>query len=286
LIKGLGYLLFNVFRQEGEIGMVPYFALVIIAILFLYSAIKILNEYERGVIFRLGRVIGAKGPGLILLIPVIDKMVRVDLRVVAMDVPPQDVITRDNVSIKVSAVLYFRVLDPNRAIVSVENFLYATSQLAQTTLRSVCGQAELDDLLSEREKINAHIQEILDKDTEPWGIKVAKVEIKHIDLPQEMQRAMAKQAEAERERRAKVIGSEGEFQAAQKLADAAQIISLQPIALQLRYLQTLREVASENNSTTIFPVPIDLFTPFMEIAKAMKANLPPAGGGKPPQEGA
>ena len=261
--------------------MVPYLALAIIVILFLYSAIKILNEYERGVIFRLGRVIGAKGPGLILLIPVIDKMVRVDLRVVAMDVPPQDVITRDNVSIKVSAVLYFRVLDPNRAIVSVENYLYATSQLAQTTLRSVCGQAELDDLLSEREKINAHIQEILDKDTEPWGIKVAKVEIKHIDLPQEMQRAMAKQAEAERERRAKVIGSEGEFQAAQKLADAAQIISLQPIALQLRYLQTLREVASENNSTTIFPVPIDLFTPFMEIAKAVKGTIPPAGGVPP-----
>ena len=264
--------------------MVPYFALLVIVILFLYSAIKILNEYERGVIFRLGRVIGAKGPGLILLIPVIDKMVRVDLRVVAMDVPPQDVITRDNVSIKVSAVLYFRVLDPNRAIVSVENYLYATSQLAQTTLRSVCGQAELDDLLSEREKINAHIQEILDKDTEPWGIKVAKVEIKHIDLPQEMQRAMAKQAEAERERRAKVIGAEGEYQAAQKLADAAQIISLQPIALQLRYLQTLREVAAENNSTTIFPVPIDLFTPFMEIAKAMKGAIPPPGG-NPPQGG-
>ncbi|MBF8259860.1 MAG: PHB protein [Actinobacteria bacterium] len=260
MIKGLGYLLFNFFRGEGEVGMVPYLALVIIGVLFLYSAIKILNEYERGVIFRLGRVIGAKGPGLILLIPIIDKMVRVDLRVVAMDVPPQDVITRDNVSIKVSAVLYFRVLDPNR-------------------------QAELDDLLSEREKINAHIQEILDKDTEPWGIKVAKVEIKHIDLPQEMQRAMAKQAEAERERRAKVIGAEGEFQAAQKLADAAQIISFQPIALQLRYLQTLREVASENNSTTIFPVPIDLFTPFMEIAKAIKANLPPAGGA-PPQGGA
>jgi regulator of protease activity HflC (stomatin/prohibitin superfamily) len=264
--------------------MVPYFALLVIVILFLYSAIKILNEYERGVIFRLGRVIGAKGPGLILLIPVIDKMVRVDLRVVAMDVPPQDVITRDNVSIKVSAVLYFRVLDPNRAIVSVENYLYATSQLAQTTLRSVCGQAELDDLLSEREKINEHIQEILDKDTEPWGIKVAKVEIKHIDLPQEMQRAMAKQAEAERERRAKVIGAEGEYQAAQKLADAAQIISLQPVALQLRFLQTLREVAAENNSTTIFPVPIDLFTPFLEIAKAMKPAAPPAGGG-PPQGG-
>ncbi|MEK6779956.1 MAG: slipin family protein, partial [Candidatus Deferrimicrobiota bacterium] len=243
--------------------MVPYFALLVIVILFLYSTIKILNEYERGVIFRLGRVIGAKGPGLIILIPVLDKMVRVDLRVVALDVPPQDVITRDNVSIKVSAVLYFRVLDPNRAIVSVENYLYATSQLAQTTLRSVCGQAELDDLLSEREKINAHIQGILDKDTEPWGIKVAKVEIKHIDLPQEMQRAMAKQAEAERERRAKIIGAEGEFQAAQKLADAAQIMSVQPVALQLRYLQTLREVAAENNSTTIFPVPIDLFTPFM-----------------------
>ncbi len=264
--------------------MVPYFALLVIVVLFLYSAIKILNEYERGVIFRLGRVIGAKGPGLILLVPVIDKMVRVDLRVVAMDVPPQDVITRDNVSIKVSAVLYFRVLDPNRAIVSVENYLYATSQLAQTTLRSVCGQAELDDLLSEREKINAHIQEILDKDTEPWGIKVAKVEIKHIDLPQEMQRAMAKQAEAERERRAKVIGAEGEFQAAQKLADAAQIISLQPVAIQLRYLQTLREVAAENNSTTIFPVPIDLFKPFLELAGAVKGNSPRGGGS--PGEGA
>ena len=259
--------------------MVPYFALLVIVILFLYSAIKILNEYERGVIFRLGRVIGAKGPGLILLIPVIDKMVRVDLRVVAMDVPPQDVITRDNVSIKVSAVLYFRVLDPNRAIISVENYLYATSQLAQTTLRSVCGQAELDDLLSEREKINTHIQEILDKDTEPWGIKVAKVEIKHIDLPQEMQRAMAKQAEAERERRAKIIGAEGEFQAAQKLADAAQIIGETPVALQLRFLQTLREVAAENNSTTIFPVPIDLFTPFIELARAMKSGTPPKVSG-------
>jgi regulator of protease activity HflC (stomatin/prohibitin superfamily) len=263
--------------------MFPYLALLVIVILFLYSAIKILNEYERGVIFRLGRVIGAKGPGLILLIPVIDKMVRVDLRVVAMDVPPQDVITRDNVSIKVSAVLYFRVLDPNRAIVSVENYLYATSQLAQTTLRSVCGQAELDDLLSEREKINAHLQEILDKDTEPWGVKVTKVEIKHIDLPQEMQRAMAKQAEAERERRAKVIGAEGEYQAAQKLSDAAAIIALQPVALQLRFLQTLREVAAENNSTTIFPVPIDLFAPFIEMAKSMKGQAPPAGG--PPQQG-
>jgi len=259
----------------------PTLAAIVIVVLFLYSAIKILNEYERGVIFRLGRVIGAKGPGLILLMPVIDKMVRVDLRVVAMDVPPQDVITRDNVSIKVSAVLYFRVLDPNRAIISVENYLYATSQLSQTTLRSTCGQAELDDLLSEREKINAHIQEILDKDTEPWGIKVVKVEIKHIDLPQEMQRAMAKQAEAERERRAKIIGAEGEYQAAQKLSDAAKIISEQPVALQLRFLQTLREVAAENNSTTIFPVPIDLFTPFIEMAKSMKKGSAGETGGTP-----
>jgi len=253
--------------------MYPYVAILVIAVLFLYSAIKILNEYERGVVFRLGRVIGAKGPGLIILIPMIDKMVRVDLRVVAMDVPSQDVITRDNVSVKVNAVLYFRVLDPNRAIITVENYLYATSQLAQTTLRSVCGQAELDDLLSEREKINTHIQEILDKDTDPWGIKVAKVEIKHIDLPQEMQRAMAKQAEAERERRAKVIGAEGEFQAAQKLADAAEILGKHSVSLQLRFLQTLREVAAENNSTTIFPIPIDLFTPFMELAKAVKAQM-------------
>jgi len=264
--------------------MYLYVALLVIFVLFLSSAIRIMNEYERGVIFRLGRIIGAKGPGLILLIPVIDKIVKVDLRVVAMDVPPQDVITRDNVSVKVSAVLYFRVIDPNRAIVSVENYLYATSQLSQTTLRSVCGQAELDDLLSEREKINAHIQEILDKDTEPWGIKVAKVEIKHIDLPQEMQRAMAKQAEAERERRAKVIGAEGEFQAAQKLSDAAKIIAENPIALQLRYLQTLREVASENNSTTIFPVPIDLLTPFMQVAKIVSAAAPAKAGdpGTPP----
>ena len=252
--------------------MIPYAAILAIAVLFLYSAIKILNEYERGVIFRLGRVIGAKGPGLILLIPMIDKMVRVDLRVVAMDVPSQDVITRDNVSVKVNAVLYFRVLDPNRAIITVENYLYATSQLAQTTLRSVCGQAELDDLLSEREKINTHIQEILDKDTDPWGIKVAKVEIKHIDLPQEMQRAMAKQAEAERERRAKVIGAEGEFQAAQKMTDAAEIMSEHPIALQLRYLQTLREVATEHNSTTLFPIPIDLFTPFLKLADSAKSE--------------
>jgi regulator of protease activity HflC (stomatin/prohibitin superfamily) len=254
--------------------MVSYAAVLVLVLLFLSSAVKILNEYERGVVFRLGRVIGAKGPGLILLIPAIDKMVRVDLRVVAMDVPAQDVITRDNVTIKVSAVLYFRVIDPNRAIIGVENYLYATSQLSQTTLRSVCGQVELDELLAEREKINAHLQTILDKDTEPWGVKVAKVEIKNIDLPQEMQRAIAKQAEAERERRAKVIAAEGEFQAAQKLSDAAKIIAENPIALQLRYLQTLREVAAENNSTTIFPVPIDLLTPFMQLAK-MVAPAPP-----------
>jgi len=254
--------------------MVSYAAALVLVLLFLSSAVKILNEYERGVVFRLGRVIGSKGPGLILLIPVIDKMIRVDLRVVAMDVPAQDVITRDNVTIKVSAVLYFRVIDPNRAIVGVENYLYATSQLSQTTLRSVCGQAELDELLASREKINTHLQEILDKDTEPWGVKVAKVEIKNIDLPQEMQRAIAKQAEAERERRAKVIGAEGEFQAAQKLSDAAKIIGENPIALQLRYLQTLREVAAENNSTTIFPVPIDLLTPFMQMAK-MVTPAPP-----------
>jgi regulator of protease activity HflC (stomatin/prohibitin superfamily) len=254
--------------------MPVYLALVVLVVLFLYNAIKILNEYERGVVFRLGRVIGAKGPGIILLIPGIDKMVRVGLRVVALDVPAQDVITRDNVSIKVSAVVYFRVIDPNRAIVSVENYLYATSQLAQTTLRSVCGQANLDELLSDREKINDHVQAILDADTEPWGVKVSKVEVKQIDLPQEMQRAMAKQAEAERERRAKVIGAEGEFQASQKLHDAAEIMASQPVALQLRYLQTLREVAAENNSTTIFPVPIDLFSPFLELAK--RATTVPA----------
>ncbi len=244
--------------------------IVILAVLFLANAIRILNEYERGVIFRLGRVIRAKGPGLIILIPYIDRMVKVSLRLIATDVPPQDVITRDNVSVKVSAVIYFRVIDPVKSIVSVENYLYATSQLAQTTLRSVCGQAELDDLLSERDKINAHIQEILDRHTEPWGIKVMVVEVKQIDLPIEMQRAMAKQAEAERERRAKVIGAEGEFQAASKLAEAAQIIQGAPVALQLRYLQTLREIASENNSTTLFPIPIDIFKPFVAMAEMME----------------
>ncbi len=239
--------------------------IVILVIMFLAAAIRILNEYERGVIFRLGRIIGAKGPGLIILIPIIDRMTKVDMRIITMDVPAQDVITRDNVSVKVNAVLYFRVMDSNNAVVEVENYLYATSQLAQTTLRSVCGQVELDELLAEREKINSHLQDILDKSTDPWGIKVTNVEVKHIDLPQEMQRAMAKQAEAERERRAKVINAEGEFQAAQKLADAGKVISDQPIALQLRYLQTLVQVASENNSTTLFPIPIDLFRPFTKL---------------------
>jgi regulator of protease activity HflC (stomatin/prohibitin superfamily) len=244
--------------------MVPIITIVVLVLLFLYSAIKILNEYERGVIFRLGRVIQAKGPGLIILIPIVDRMVKVSLRIVAMDVDPQDVISRDNVSVKVNAVIYFRVIDPIKAIVEVESYSYAMAQLAQTTLRSVCGQAELDELLSDREKINNQLQEILDTHTEPWGIKVSTVELKHIDLPQEMQRAMAKQAEAERERRAKVINAEGEYQAANRLAEAAQIMQDRPMALQLRYLQTMREMAAENNSTTVFPLPIDLFRVFLK----------------------
>jgi regulator of protease activity HflC (stomatin/prohibitin superfamily) len=240
--------------------------LVVLVVLFLASAIRILNEYERGVIFRLGRVMSrAKGPGLIIIIPVVDRLVKISLRLVAMDVPPQDVITRDNVSVKVNAVIYFRVMDSIKAVVEVENYLYATSQLAQTTLRSVCGQAELDELLSDREKINTQLQEILDKHTDPWGVKVTTVEVKHIDLPQDMQRAMARQAEAERERRAKVINAEGEHQAATRLAQAAAIIAEHPMALQLRYLQTLREVSAENNSTTLFPIPIDLFKPFLQL---------------------
>ncbi|MFH1349485.1 MAG: slipin family protein [Pseudomonadota bacterium] len=236
----------------------------ILIVFFLGSAVRILKEYERGVIFRLGRVIKTKGPGLIILIPVIDKMVKVSLRLVTMDVPAQDVITRDNVSVKVNAVVYFRVMDPTNATIEVENFLFATSQLAQTTLRSVCGQVELDELLAERDKINAQIQTILDHHTDPWGIKVTQVEVKHIDLPQEMQRAMAKQAEAERERRAKVINAEGEFQAAGRLAEAAAIIQEYPQALQLRYLQTMREISSESNTTTFFPIPIDILTPFLK----------------------
>ncbi len=236
---------------------------VLLVIIILANAIRILREYERGVVFRLGRLIGVKGPGLIILWPFIDKMVKVSLRTVVMDVPPQDIITKDNVSLKVNAVVYFRVVQPEKAIVEVENYLFATSQLSQTTLRSVLGQSELDDLLAEREKINLQLQKIIDHQTEPWGIKVSTVEVKHIDLPQEMQRAMAKQAEAERERRSKVIAAEGEFQAAQKLSEAAGILAEQPSALTLRYLQTLREIATENNSTTIFPVPIDILKPFM-----------------------
>lgn len=243
----------------------PILSFLIMAAIFIaFSAIKVLPEYERGVMFFLGRLIGPRGPGLIFVIPGIERIVRIDTRTITMDVPSQDVITRDNVSVKVNAVVYFRVIDVSKAVVEVENYLYATSQLAQTTMRSVCGEGDLDDLLVEREKVNHRIQEILDKATDPWGIKVSMVEIKHIDLAPEMQRAMAKQAEAERERRAKVINSEGEFQAAQKLADAAAIISKEPQALQLRYLQTLREIATENNSTTIFPIPMDFISAFMK----------------------
>lgn len=242
--------------------------ILLLVILFIASSVKIIREYERAVIFRLGRLLqpprGPKGPGIVLIIPIIDKWVRVSLRTVTMDVPPQDVITKDNVSIKVNAVVYFRVVDPNKAITEVEDYMYATSQLAQTTLRSILGMAELDDLLSDRERINLEIQNILDAQTDPWGIKVSLVEVKHVDLPQEMQRAMAKQAEAERERRSKIINAEGEFQAAQKLIEAAKLIEAHPVALQLRYFQTLREIATENNSTTIFPLPIDLFKPFID----------------------
>jgi len=249
--------------------------IVVIGLFILANAIRILKEYERGVIFRLGRLVGSKGPGLILLIPLVDKMVRVDLRVVTMDVPPQDVITRDNVTIKVNAVVYFRVMDANKAIVNVENFLLATSQISQTTLRSVLGQVDLDDLLSNREHINQQLQKIIDDQTEPWGIKVSVVEVKNVDLPVEMQRAIAKQAEAERERRAKVIHAEGEFQASTKLADAAEIIGKQTGALQLRFLQTLTEIATEKNSTVIFPFPLDLVAPFLE---GMKKQLPTQQG--------
>jgi regulator of protease activity HflC (stomatin/prohibitin superfamily) len=248
--------------------MIPYLFVLVLVVFFLVSAIKILNEYERGVIFRLGRVLGApKGPGLIILIPVIDRMVKVSLRTVVLDIPPQDVITKDNVSIKVNAVVYFRVIEPMRAIIDVENYLYATSQLSQTTLRSVLGQAELDDLLSHREKINERLQEILDTHTESWGIKVSNVEVKNVDLPQEMQRAIARQAEAERERRAKIIGAEGEYQAATKLSEASDILSRNPMALQLRYLQTLIEISTEKNSTIVFPIPIDLIKTFMDKLK-------------------
>lgn len=244
-----------------------FMGLLFVIVLFLYflsSAIKILKEYERGVVFRLGRIIPVKGPGLVIIWPIIDKLVRVSLRTVTFDVPAQDIITKDNITVKVNAVLYFRVIDPIRAITAVEDYFYATSQIAQTTLRSILGQSQLDDLLTKREELNAELQKVIDFQTEPWGIKVTAVEVKNVDLPSEMLRAIARQAEAERERRAKVIHAEGEFQASQKLAEAAEIISSQPMALQLRYLQTLVEVAAEKNSTTIFPVPIDLIKPFLE----------------------
>ena len=247
-----------------------FFSLPII-LLFLFiiilSSLRVLREYERGVIFRLGRYLKPKGPGLIIVWPVIDRMVRVSLRLIAMDVPPQDIITKDNVSVKVNAVVYFRVMAPEKAIIDVEDFIYATSQLSQTTLRSVLGQAELDELLAERDKINMELQTILDQHTDPWGIKVTNVEIKHVDLPQEMQRAIAKQAEAERERRAKVINAEGEFQAAARMVEAAGIMEEHPMALQLRFLQTVSEIATENNSTTLFPIPIELFKPLLDLYK-------------------
>ena len=241
--------------------------LILFFLILLSNAIRVLREYERAVVFRLGRMIGVRGPGLILLIPVLDRMVKISLRTVVMDVPPQDVITRDNVSVKVNAVVYFRVMDPGRAVLDVENYLYATSQLSQTTLRSVVGQAELDDLLAERDKINQELQTIIDKHTDPWGIKVAAVEVKDVDLPIEMKRAMSKQAEAERERRAKVIHAEGEEQAAAKIVEAAKQMQQYPVAITLRYLQTLKEVAAEKNSTTLFPIPIDLFEAFMKKLK-------------------
>ncbi|HBE88884.1 MAG TPA: hypothetical protein DDW67_07050 [Elusimicrobia bacterium] len=244
--------------------MYGYLPLIIILAVVLISSIKVLNEYERGVMLTFGRFTGVKGPGLVIVIPMVQEMFRISTRVVVLDVPPQDVITRDNISVKVNAVVYFRVVNPQAAVLNVENFMYATSQLSQTTLRSVLGQQELDDLLANRDKINQNLQQILDQHTEPWGIKISSVEVKNVDLPQEMQRAIARQAEAERERRAKIIHAEGEFQASQKLADAAAIIGSQPAAIQLRYLQTLTEVATERNSTTIFPIPIDMISQFLK----------------------
>jgi regulator of protease activity HflC (stomatin/prohibitin superfamily) len=250
--------------QQSVSWFFPAIVVIALVLFILGNAIRILKEYERGVIFRLGRLIGAKGPGLILLIPVVDKMVRVSLRTIPMDVPAQDIITKDNVTVKVNAVAYFRVMDPNKAIVDVEDYIYATSQISQTTLRSVLGQVDLDDLLSNREKINQELTKIIDEQTEPWGVKVSVVEVKNVDLPQEMQRAIARQAEAERERRAKVIHADGELQASEKINQAAQVLAQTNIGIQLRYLQTLVEIASEKNSTTLFPIPIDLFKPFVE----------------------
>jgi regulator of protease activity HflC (stomatin/prohibitin superfamily) len=250
----------------GIMGSLGFFAAFVVIIIIL-NAIKIVREYERLVVFRLGRVIGEKGPGVVLLWPIIDRAIKVGLRTVTLDVPPQDIITRDNVSVKVNAVIYFRVVAAQEAVIQVENYLYATSQLAQTTLRSVLGEVELDELLSERDKLNQNLQQKIDRDTEPWGVKVTKVEVKNVDLPQEMQRAIARQAEAERERRAKVINAEGEYQAAARLAEAAAVIGKEPAAMQLRYLQTLAEIATENNSTTIFPVPIDFLRAFMTMTQ-------------------
>jgi len=242
----------------------PVVIFIAIIVILILSGVRILNEYERGVVFRLGRIVAPKGPGFKWIIPMVDKMIKISLRIITMDVPPQDIITKDNVSVKVNAVVYFRVVDPVKAVIQVENYLYATSQLAQTTLRSILGQVELDQLLAERETLNVKLQEVLDKQTDPWGIKVTLVEVKYVDLPQEMQRAMARQAEAERERRAKVIAAEGEFQAAAKLSEASDILSKNPMALQLRYLQTMSEMASEKSSTIVFPLPLDLITPLMK----------------------
>jgi regulator of protease activity HflC (stomatin/prohibitin superfamily) len=251
--------------------MIPFvgsllFFVVLVGVVLLANSIRVVREYERLVVFRLGRLVGERGPGLVLLIPLIDRSVKVGLRTVTMDVPPQDIITKDNVTVKVNAVIYFRVVDSNQAVVQVENYLYATSQIAQTTLRSILGQAELDELLAEREKLNQALQQVIDRQTEPWGVKVSTVVVKNVDLPQEMQRAIARQAEAERERRAKVINAEGEYQAAARLTEAAAVIGREPAALQLRYLQTLAEIATENNSTTIFPVPVDFLKAFMGAA--------------------
>lgn len=250
-----------------------------IFVIVILSGLKVLNEYERGVVFRLGRLTPYRGPGVIFIVPILERFVRIDLRTVTLDIPAQDVITRDNVTVKVSAVLYFRVIDPSRAVTEVRDYLFATLQLAQTTLRSVGGQTDLDDLLSQRDRLNSRIQEIVDTQTEPWGIKVTLVELKNIDLPQDMQRAIARQAEAERERRAKIIAAEGEFQAAQKLSEAAQIMSNSPITLQLRYLQTLAEIATEKNSTTIFPLPIDLIEPFLRARSLTPVVASPAPSG-------
>ncbi len=258
-------------------AFVPIIVVAFFIIFLLLNAIRVLSEYERGVVFRLGRLLGVKGPGLILLIPIVDRMVKVSLRTFTMDVPPQDVITRDNVTVKVNAVVYFQVMEPQRAIVNVEDYFYATSMIAQTTLRSVLGEVDLDDLLSSREAINKRLQKIIDDQTEPWGVKVTVVEVKNVDLPAEMTRAIAKQAEAERERRSKVIHAEGEFQAAQKLADAARVMEQSSFTLQLRYLQTLTEVAAEKNSTLVFPLPIDLFAPFIDQFKRNMAKELPRG---------